>query len=109
MSPESLQALLALALGFAVAGLFASGYQLLMRQPATFHLLERGPSPSTFAAVPLIYFAAPFIIMRSTLGGHDGGRGFQFTFFATLCAGIWSLMSGTVVVLALQTVGLLVA
>ena len=102
MSPEVMQSFYALATGFAWAGLLATGYQLLMRQPASFRLLERGPRPSTFAAIPFIAFAAPFIIIRSTLrGGRDGLGSFQVAVAATLVAGFWSLMSGTVVVMML--------
>jgi hypothetical protein len=102
MSPEALQAFYALATGFAWAGLLATGYQLLMRQPASFRLLERGPRPSAFAAVPFIAFAAPFIIMRNTIrGGQIGFGSFRVAAAATVVAGFWSLMSGTVVVMAL--------
>jgi hypothetical protein len=67
MSPEPLQSLLALLFGFAVAGLLTTGYRVVTRQPASFRLLERGPKPSTFAAVPFLAFAAPFIIIYATL------------------------------------------
>jgi hypothetical protein len=102
MSPDSLQTFYALALGFAWAGLLASGYQALTRQPASFRLLERGPRPSTFAAIPFIAFAAPFIIMRDAIrGGKLLGGSFPLTLASTVIAGFWSLMSGTVVVMAI--------
>src|SRR5262245_37775705 len=103
MSPESIQSFLALAMGFATAGLFATLYQLLTHRPASFRLLQHGPRPSTFAAVPFLAFAAPFVIMRNTLRAsrlHE--RRFEFVMVATVVAGIWSLMSGTVVVMALR-------
>src|SRR5471030_2772388 len=107
MTPESLQNLLSLALGFASAGLFSSGYQLATDRLPTFGLLSTGPSPQAFAAVPLLMVAAPFLIMRNTLlGRRQEGRRFQFVFLATLIAGFWSLMSGTVLV---QVAGLLFA
>lgn len=106
MSPESVQSLFALAFGFAVAGLFASAYQLLTRSPASFSLLERGPIPSTFAAVPFLVFTAPFIIMRNTIRGcRVEGRRFEFAMVATIVAGFWSLMSGTIVVMMLHALG----
>lgn len=106
MTPESMQSLCALALGFAVAGAFASGYQFFTTRPASFGLLQKGPSVGTFAAVPLLCFAAPFIIMRNTLRGRAiEHRSFHFTFLATLLAGLWSLMSGTVLVMGLRAVG----
>ena len=48
-------------------------------------------------------FAAPFIIMRNTLRGRrlERRRG-ELVMVSTVIAGLWSLMSGTVVVMALQ-------
>src|SRR5712692_8173433 len=107
MSADQVEHLFALALGFAVAGLIASGYQLVTRRPASFRLLQRGPRPSTFAAVPLLAFAAPFIIMRNTIRGRRiEGRGFSMVMMSTIIAGCWSLMSGTVVVMALTSLGI---
>jgi hypothetical protein len=106
MSPESLQSFFALAIGFAVAGLISTGYQALTQRPASFSLLEQGARPSTFAAVPLLAFAAPFIIMRNTVRGRRiEHRRFEFVMIATIIAGIWSLMSGTVVVMAIEALG----
>ncbi|MBI2714766.1 MAG: hypothetical protein HYX37_09960 [Rhizobiales bacterium] len=110
MPPESLQMLLALALGFAVAGLCSSAYQLATSRLPSFSLLNGGPSPAAFAAVPLLMVAAPFLIMRNTLRGRQlEGRRFEFVFLATLIAGFWSLMSGMVLVMTLQACGLLFA
>ena len=110
MTPESLQMLLALALGFAVAGLCSSAYQLFTSRLPSFGLLSTGPSSTAFAAVPLLILAAPFLIMRNTLMGrrHENRR-FQFVFMATLIAGFWSLMSGLVLVRSLQACGLILA
>jgi len=103
MTPESLQMLLALALGFAVAGLFSSGYRLATSRLPSFSLLSTGPSPSAFAAVPLLMVAAPFLIMRNTLlGRQQENRRFEFVFLATLIAGFWSLMLGLVLVTTLR-------
>jgi hypothetical protein len=110
MTPESLQMVLSLALGFAVAGLFSSAYQLATSRPPSFGLLSTGPSPSAFAAVPLLMIAAPFLIMRNTiLGRQQEGRRFEFVFLATVIAGFWSLMSGMVLVMSLQACGALFA
>ena len=101
MSAEQVECFFSLVLGFAVAGLIASVYQLVTRRPASFRLLQRGPRPSTFAAIPILVFAAPFISMRDTLrGGQIEDRGFSLVMVATIIAGCWSLMSGTVVVMA---------
>ncbi len=110
MSPESLQNLLSLALGFAVAGMFSSAYQLFTSRLPSFNLLSTGPSPRAFAAVPLLMVTAPFLIMRNTLlGRQQEGRRFEFVFLATLLAGFWSLMSGMVLVTTLQAASLLFA
>lgn len=103
ISPETLQSFFALAIGFAVAGLCASGYSLFSRHLPSFRLLEVGPVPARFAAIPLLMFSAPYIIMRNTIRGRRlEGRRTEIVMVATVVAGLWSLMSGTVVVLALQ-------
>jgi hypothetical protein len=56
--------------------------------------------------VPFLVFAAPFIIMRNTIRGHQiEGRSFQLVMAATVVAGIWSLMSGTVAVMTFAALG----
>ena len=73
----------------------------MTKRPASFRLLQRGPRPSAFAAIPFLAFAAPFIIMRNTLRARRfDGRRFESVMVATIAAGIWSLMTGTVVVMA---------
>jgi hypothetical protein len=102
MSPDQIQSFFAFALGFAMAGLLATGYQLATQRPASFRLLQRGPSSSTLATVPFLAFAAPFIIMRNTIVARQAeGRRFEMMMLATVVAGFWSLMSGTVVVMVL--------
>ena len=103
LSSDSGHSLLAVAIGFAFAGLLATGYHYFTEQPASFRLINRGPQATTFAAVPFLIFAAPFIIMRNTLrGARIEQRSFGFALLATILAGLWSLMSGTVVVMALE-------
>ena len=107
MSPEAIQSFFALAVGFALAGVLATGYQLATYRAASFRLLERGPHVAGFAAVPFLAFAAPFIIMRNTIRSRElEGRSFVLVMAATLIAGFWSLMSGTVFVMALASLGL---
>ena len=54
--------------------------------------------------MPFLIFAAPFIIMRNTIRGRRiEGRNFGFAMMAAVLAGFWSLMSGTVVVMALRS------
>jgi len=103
MTPHSLQSLLALAIGFGVAGLCCSAYRLVTSRLPSFSLLNAGASAKTFAALPLLILGAPFLIMRNTLLGDSSEAGrFQFVFLATLIAGFWSLMSGQVLVMAFQ-------
>jgi hypothetical protein len=102
MSPEQVQSFFALAIGFALAGALATGYQLATERPASFRLLQRGPAPATFAAVPFLAFAAPFIIIRNTIRTCRSEGRFELMMLATVVAGFWSLMSGTVVVSALN-------
>jgi uncharacterized protein DUF6949 len=110
MTPESVQMLFSLALGFAVAGLCSSGYQLATSRLLSFNQLSTGPGPGTIAAIPLLVLSAPFLIMRNTiLGRRQEGRRFEFVFLATLIAGFWSLMSGLVLTMTLQACGILVA
>jgi len=110
MPAESLQMLLALALGFAVGGACCSGYRLATSRLPSFSVLETGPSAGTLAMVPLLILGAPFLIMRNTLiGRQQERRRFEFVFLATLIAGFWSLMSGLVLVMTLQACGILLA
>ena len=110
MPPESYQMLIALALGFAVGGACSTGYQLVTSHLPSFSLLSRGPRVATFASLPLLLLAAPFLIMRNTIRGRqEEGRRFEFVFIATLIAGFWSLMSGMVLVMCLQACGLFLA
>jgi O-antigen/teichoic acid export membrane protein len=107
---DSVHSLLALAIGFAVAGLLSSGYQLMTLQPASFRLLHEGERNKALAAVPFLIFAAPFIIIRNTIRGRRvEGRNFGFAAMASFLAGFWSLMSGTVVVMTLEAIGHIVA
>jgi len=101
MSLESLQSVIVLLIGFAVAGSLATGYQLITERPLSFRLLNGGPQPVTILAIPVLTFAAPFVIMRNIMRGRRiGSRRFEFVMLATMVAGFWSLLSGTIVVTA---------
>lgn len=103
VSPEVTVSFFSLAMGFAIAGLCATGYRLFAEGFPSFRLLEVGPAVARFASIPLLMFSAPFIIMRNTVRGcRLEGRPAEFVMVATVVAGLWSLMSGTVVVMALQ-------
>jgi len=108
MSPDALNSLFSLCIGFALAGALTSGYQAFAERPAGFSLLQEGVAPRRFAAVPFLVFAAPFIIMRNTLRGIQvERRRFEFVMMATIIAGFWSLMSGTFFVMTLRAAGVL--
>ena len=93
-----MQSLLCLAVGFAFAGLLTAAYQLVTARPLSFHLLVRRAQGAALAAIPLLIFAAPFILMRNTIRGRRlEQRRFAYVALATVAAGFWSLMSGTVV------------
>ena len=63
-----------------------------------------------FLAVPVLTFAAPFVIMRNAVRGRRlEGRRVELVMLATIIAGFWSLMSGTVVVMAFGAVAQLFA
>ena len=103
ITPEAIELMFALAFGFTIAGLCASGYRLFRLRFPSFRLLEVGPMPTRFAVVPVLVFSAPFLIMRNTLRGRRfERRSVGFVMIATIVAALWSLMSGTVVVMALQ-------
>ena len=103
MSPESIQSLIVLLIGFAVAGSLAIAFQLVTERPLSFRLLNGGARLVTFLAIPVLTFAAPFVIMRNVLRGRRiERRRFEFVMLATVLAGFWSLMSGTVVVTAFR-------
>src|ERR1051325_1771750 len=101
MSPESVQSLLVVLIGFAVAGSLATGYQVVTEQPLSFRLLNGGARLVTLLAIPVLTFAAPFVIMRNVIRGRRiESRRFEFVMLATMIAGLWSMLSGTVVVSA---------
>ena len=108
MSPDPLNSLFALCIGFSLAGALTSGFQAFAERPAGFGLLQEGMTPRRFAFVPFLVFAAPFIIMRNTLrGAKIERRRFEFVMMATIIAGFWSMMSGTFFLMTLRAAGVL--
>lgn len=109
MTPEALNTFFSICIGFALAGALVNGYQALAQRPAGFGLLQDGVAPKTFAAVPFLVFAAPFIIMRNTLRGiRVESRRVEFVMMATVIASFWSMMSGTFFLMTLRAAGILV-
>lgn len=108
MTPEAFNTLFSICIGFALAGALVNGYQAATQRSAGFGLLQDGVAPKTFAAVPFLVFAAPFIIMRNTLRGmRVESRRAEFVMMATLIAGFWSMMSGTFFLMTLRAAGVL--
>jgi hypothetical protein len=97
IDPAAFEALQALALGFAFAGLLASAFELFSERRASFSLLKSGDLLA-IACVPLVVFSAPFITLRNTvLGRRLERRPFVSVMAATVIACLWSLMSGRLV------------
>jgi hypothetical protein len=102
VDPSAFEALEALALGFAFAGLLASAFELMTEQRASFHLLQAG-GVVALASLPVVVFSAPVIILRNTVRGRRfERRPFHFVMIATMIACFWSLMSGRLVLDAAQ-------
>jgi hypothetical protein len=107
MSAEQIDVFFALPIGFAVAGLIATAYQLVTQRPAGFGELHQGSRLAALAAVPFLVFAAPYIIMRGAIRAiRADGQAVMPVIVATIVAGGWSLMCGTMVVSALAALGL---
>jgi len=74
----------------------------------SFRLLNQGARLVTLLAVPVLTFAAPFVIMRNIIRGRRiEGRRFELVMLATVLAGFWSLMSGTFFLMTLRAAGVL--
>lgn len=105
ITPESLEALKALCLGFALSGLLASGYEAMTCRPISFRLLQRGRLEA-LASLPIILFSAPLIILRNTIRGRRiERRPVSAVVAATVVAGFWSLLCGRLILDAVTMLG----
>lgn len=96
ISPQAMESLLALALGFAVAGLLASAFELFTERRASFSLLQSGGF-GALASVPLVVFSAPFLILRNTVRGRQfEHRPVHYVILASMIAATWGLICGSV-------------
>jgi len=100
LSAGQLQAFEAILLGFALAGVVTSAFQLLAQKPLSFRLLiGRGLSPALF--LPVVAIGAPIIILRNTSRGRRfERRPMHFVALATIIACLWSLAFGNLVMAA---------
>ena len=101
ISADVVMSLFAVAFGFAFAGLCDERLSPCRAALAEFPYARSRADGR--AALPLLIFSAPYLIMHNTLRGDplERRRG-EVVMVATVIAGLWSLMSGTVVVMALQ-------
>ena len=107
MSAGALHSLYVLLLGFSVAGLLSTGYQLVMARPASFNIFGDGTGPAAAAHVPFLVFAAPFILIRDAIMlRRPGVENFLTAMVATVVAGCWSLLSGKFVMLVVAALGI---
>lgn len=104
IDPQSVESLEALFLGFAFAGLLASAFELVLRRPIGFGLLQAG-GWAALASVPVLVFSAPVIIVRNTIRGRRiERRPLVSVVVASVIAGFWSLLCGRLVLDAAQVV-----
>lgn len=97
IDPDHIAAFQAVLIGFAFAGLLASGFELVTQRRAGFALLQGG-GLGAFACVPVVVFSAPFIILRNTVRARNSEhRSFAAAMLAAVIAGMWSLICGRVV------------
>lgn len=97
MDPSQVEAVAAVGLGLAFAGLLGSGFEWLAKRPVSFTLLQQGGARA-LGSVPVVVFSAPFIILRNTVRGRRfERRKMRFVMMATIIAGGWSLLSGRLV------------
>jgi hypothetical protein len=91
---NQIDAFMAIALGFAFAGLIASIYRAFRNEHVQFEMLLSGGGTSV-AAIPLLVAAGPAVIMRNTLRGRKyERRKVHFVALATAFASLWSMALG---------------
>lgn len=102
MDPLASEAVQAIFIGFAFAGLLGSAFELLTRRRVEFELLQSG-GLGAVASVPVVIFCAPFLILRNTVRGRRvERRHLLFVVAATLIAALWSMACGRVVLDLIQ-------
>ena len=107
MSAEAFHSICLLLLGFSVAGLLGTGYQLVTARPASFNIFGDGTGAVAAAHVPFLVFAAPFIMVRDAIHiRRSGTQNFVAGMVVSMIAGVWSLLSGKFVMQAFAMLGL---
>lgn len=104
LGPDQIQAFEAIIVGFAIAGLTASAFQMIAQRPLSFRMLLSRNASLAFA-VPLLAVSAPVIILRNTQRGRRfERRPMHFVAIATIIACLWSLVFGQLVLKGLLQV-----
>jgi len=94
MNGEVLVTCFSIALGFVLAGLLSSLYQLVTSKPARFEM-KAETIYTGIAQTFLIMFAGPAILMRNAIRGRMiEHRNVGWLVASTAIAGAWSLCSG---------------
>ncbi|WP_370673586.1 hypothetical protein [Pleomorphomonas sp. PLEO] len=94
MNVEILVTCFSVALGFVLAGLLSSLYQLVTSKPARFEM-QAETILLGIAQTFLIMFAGPAILMRNAIRGRRiEHRNVGWLVASTAIAGAWSLCSG---------------
>ncbi|SFM46083.1 hypothetical protein SAMN05192571_101824 [Pleomorphomonas diazotrophica] len=94
MDMEILVTCFSIALGFVLAGLLSSLYQLVTSKPARFEM-QAETILLGIAQTFLIMFAGPAILMRNAIRGRRiEHRNLGWLVASTAIAGAWSLCSG---------------
>ncbi|WP_181707581.1 DUF6949 family protein [Chthonobacter rhizosphaerae] len=97
MTAELMIMAFAVATGFVSAGVLSSFYQLVTAEPARFDL-DGASIWSSLAAVIMLMFAGPAILMRNAVRARlIERRPVGWLAASTAVAGAWSLCSGVVV------------
>jgi hypothetical protein len=95
LAQSTIDALGALAVGFAFAGLVASAFEMLVRRPLGLATLQTGDLAAA-ASVPVLVFSAPLVMIRNVVR-----RGRRLTIPAvvaiTALSGFWSMACGRLV------------
>ncbi len=94
IEPHQIELFQAIIIGFALAGVTASAFQMFAHKPLSFSMLQGGGVITAFF-VPLIAVSAPFIIIRNSARGRRfEKRSVHMVAFATIIACFWSMIFG---------------
>ena len=87
----------AIFLGFALAGVTASAFQMLAHKPLSFQMLKDG-GLFWAAFVPLLAISAPVIILRNSARGRRyEKRSVHMVAISTIIACFWSMAFGKLI------------